>query len=169
MLLGHESSRRFGELSPACVRADEVHQIAVEAVLVAFETRARHDGVRKIGDVELIRHDDGTAEQLIARRTTSLEYSGRLKPSHILGAGHVLDHVGDRAEAEIVVTGGESALTRFANSFIHQNVGEDADTVTLRVAIGGRVASGTTTYLDTPVVPVAAFTGPDQFKCSTYR
>lgn len=57
----------------------------------------------------------------------------------------VLDAVGDRAEVEVRVTGGNLALTRFANSFIHQNVGEEGDSVTLRVASGGRVASGTTT------------------------
>ncbi|HSF84066.1 MAG TPA: metallopeptidase TldD-related protein [Acidimicrobiia bacterium] len=60
----------------------------------------------------------------------------------------VLERVGDRAEADVRISGGPSSLTRFANSFIHQNVGEDADTVTLRVVSGGRVASGTTTYLD---------------------
>ena len=60
----------------------------------------------------------------------------------------VLDRVGDRAEADVRINGGPSSLTRFANSFIHQNVGEDADTVALRVASASRVASGTTTYLD---------------------
>ncbi len=60
----------------------------------------------------------------------------------------VLDRVGDRAEADVRISGGPSSLTRFANSFIHQNVGEDVDTVTLRVVSGGRVASGTTTFLD---------------------
>ncbi len=62
-------------------------------------------------------------------------------------AERVLDRVGDRAEADVRITGGTSSLTRFANSFIHQNVGEEGDTVSLRVAIEGRVASGTTTYL----------------------
>lgn len=59
----------------------------------------------------------------------------------------VLERVGSRAEAEVVVTGGTSSLTRFANSFIHQNVGEEGDTVSLKVASNGRVASGTTTFL----------------------
>ena len=52
-------------------------------------------------------------------------------------ASHVLEKVGNRAEAEIVVTGGESALTRFANSFIHQNVAEEGYDVSLRVAVDG--------------------------------
>ncbi len=63
-------------------------------------------------------------------------------------AGHVLDKVGDRAEAEIVVTGGVSALTRFANSFIHQNVAEEGYEVSLRVAVDGRVNAASTTSLD---------------------
>lgn len=63
-------------------------------------------------------------------------------------AGLVLDHVGDRAEAEVVVSGGSSALTRFANSFIHQNVAEDGYDVALRVSVDGRVNAATTTSLD---------------------
>ena len=63
-------------------------------------------------------------------------------------ASHVLDKVGDRAEAEVVVSGGVSALTRFANSFIHQNVAEEGYEVSLRVAVDGRVNSATTTSLD---------------------
>ena len=60
-------------------------------------------------------------------------------------AGRVLDHVGSRAEAEVVVAGGESALTRFANSFIHQNVAEVGEAVNLRVAVDNRIASARTT------------------------
>lgn len=63
-------------------------------------------------------------------------------------ASHVLDYVGDRAEAEIVVTGGESALTRFANSFIHQNVADEGYEVALRVAVDGRVNAATTTNVE---------------------
>jgi predicted Zn-dependent protease len=53
--------------------------------------------------------------------------------------------VGDRAEAEVVVKTGRSELTRFANSFIHQNVSDDVADVTVKVAVSGRVASATTT------------------------
>jgi predicted Zn-dependent protease len=63
-------------------------------------------------------------------------------------AGQVLEKIDDRAEAEIVVMGGVSALTRFANSFIHQNVAEEGYSVSLRVAVDGRVNSSTTTSLD---------------------
>lgn len=57
----------------------------------------------------------------------------------------VLDLVGDRAEAEVVASTGNLALTRFANSFIHQNVAEVGEAVSLRVAVDGRVASAKTT------------------------
>jgi predicted Zn-dependent protease len=39
------------------------------------------------------------------------------------------------------VTRGVHALTRFANSFIHQNVAEDRSHVVVRIALDGRVAS----------------------------
>jgi predicted Zn-dependent protease len=57
----------------------------------------------------------------------------------------VLEMVGHRCEAEVLVDVGTSSLTRFANSFIHQNVSEDVEEVTLKVAREGRVASSTTT------------------------
>ncbi len=57
----------------------------------------------------------------------------------------VLEIVGDRAEAEVNADVGTLALTRFANSFIHQNVSEDTAAVSLRVAVEGRVSSSTTT------------------------
>lgn len=59
-------------------------------------------------------------------------------------AGQVLELIRARAasaEAEVVVTSGVSALTRFANSFIHQNVAEETSHVLLRVALDGHVAS----------------------------
>lgn len=64
----------------------------------------------------------------------------------------LLHHVGDRAEVEVNVTGGGDALTRFANSFIHQNVGEEGDALSLRLAVDGRVVSATTTHLDRAAV-----------------
>jgi predicted Zn-dependent protease len=57
----------------------------------------------------------------------------------------ILEMVGTRCEAEVVAEVGSSSLTRFANSFIHQNVSEDVEEVTLKVAIDGRVASSATT------------------------
>jgi len=63
-------------------------------------------------------------------------------------AERLLDMVGPRAEAEVRVTGGNLALTRFANSFIHQNVAEESVTVRLRVAVEDRVATATTNRSD---------------------
>ncbi|MEN8040611.1 MAG: TldD/PmbA family protein [Actinomycetota bacterium] len=56
-----------------------------------------------------------------------------------------LEMVGDRCEAEVTADVGTHSLTRFANSFIHQNVSEDVEQLTLKVEVGGRVASSTTT------------------------
>lgn len=56
-------------------------------------------------------------------------------------ARRVVEMVGNRGEAEAVATTGRLALTRFANSFIHQNVSEDTVQVWLRVAADGRVAA----------------------------
>ncbi len=60
----------------------------------------------------------------------------------------VLRLVGTDAEAEVTVTAGHEALTRFATSFIHQNVADDLRQVHLRVALDGRVAEATATHAD---------------------
>lgn len=49
------------------------------------------------------------------------------------------------AEAEVVVNTTNLALTRFANSAIHQNVAEQTTAVRLRLHLDGRTASGSTT------------------------
>jgi predicted Zn-dependent protease len=59
-------------------------------------------------------------------------------------AERVLAHVDSGAEAEVTITQGHEALTRFANSYIHQNVAEDGALVNLKVVMDGRVASSTT-------------------------
>ena len=63
-------------------------------------------------------------------------------------AFEVLMIVADRAEAEVTVSEGRHALTRFANSFIHQNVAEDHRWARLKLVIDGRSASGSTNRLD---------------------
>ncbi|GIG58360.1 hypothetical protein Lfu02_27320 [Longispora fulva] len=60
----------------------------------------------------------------------------------------VLDLVGGRAEADVHVDDAVLSLTRFANSFIHQNVSDRAVTVRLRLHLDGRTAGGTTTITD---------------------
>ena len=60
----------------------------------------------------------------------------------------VLALVGTDAEAQVTVSAGTEALTRFATSFIHQNVADDARSVHLRVALDGRVAEATVNQSD---------------------
>lgn len=54
---------------------------------------------------------------------------------------------GPAAEAEVVVDHTELALTRFANSAIHQNVADDSTTVRLRLHVDGRTATGSSTVV----------------------
>ena len=51
-------------------------------------------------------------------------------------------------EANARVTRTRHGLTRFANSFIHQHVGEDTVTVAVTVAVDGRSAGASTTAVD---------------------
>ena len=62
-------------------------------------------------------------------------------------AERVLDLAPKGFDCEVVVTTGTSALTRFANSFIHQNVSEQTTSASLTLSIDGRVStsSGTVT------------------------
>jgi predicted Zn-dependent protease len=60
----------------------------------------------------------------------------------------VLRLVGSGAAAEVTVTVGTDALTRFATSFIHQNVADAVQRVHLRVALDGRVAEATVNQTD---------------------
>ncbi|MEV0000814.1 metallopeptidase TldD-related protein [Micromonospora sp. NPDC050980] len=55
---------------------------------------------------------------------------------------------GPGAEAEVLVTRADLALTRFANSFIHQNVAETGTTVQLRLHVDGRTAAGVGSRVD---------------------
>lgn len=70
-------------------------------------------------------------------------------------AEHALDALSARApagagvvEAQVHVGGQRHALTRFANSRIHQNLESETVAVTLKVAVGGRVAAASTTRTD---------------------
>ena len=59
----------------------------------------------------------------------------------------VLELLDEGVEAEVRVTTGTEALTRFATGFIHQNVADEARLVHLRVVVDGRVAEATTTQV----------------------
>jgi len=66
-------------------------------------------------------------------------------------AAQVLDLVrtaSPTTEAEVTVDQTDLALTRFANSFIHQNLAESISTVRLRLHTDGRTATGSTTVTD---------------------
>jgi predicted Zn-dependent protease len=51
-------------------------------------------------------------------------------------------------EVEIFLSGGRSALTRFANNTIHQNVAEENHSISVRTAFGGRTARASTNKFD---------------------
>jgi predicted Zn-dependent protease len=59
----------------------------------------------------------------------------------------VKDMAGQGAEAEVVVDHTALALTRFANSAIHQNVAEDGTALRLRLHVDGRTATGSSTVV----------------------
>jgi len=58
----------------------------------------------------------------------------------------VLAH-SDADETEVVFFGGQGQLTRFANSYIHQNVAEQNTLVNVRVALGKKVGVASTNDL----------------------
>ncbi len=60
----------------------------------------------------------------------------------------VLDLVGPGADATVRVVASHRGLTRFAGSFIHQNLAEDTVSVTLTLTVGGRAATAATTAVD---------------------
>src|SRR5690349_21535500 len=51
-------------------------------------------------------------------------------------------------ELELYFSGGKTALTRFANNVIHQNVAEENYGVSVRTVFGGRTARASTNKLD---------------------
>src|ERR1700745_2040428 len=51
-------------------------------------------------------------------------------------------------EVECLFYGGQSALTRFANNTIHQNMAEENYGVSVRTVFGGRTARATTNTFD---------------------
>jgi predicted Zn-dependent protease len=63
-------------------------------------------------------------------------------------AQRVLELVGAGIEAEVTVERHALSLTRFANSYIHQNVADETTSVRLRLHADGRTAATSTTVLD---------------------
>src|SRR3989304_3994065 len=54
----------------------------------------------------------------------------------------------DADETELLIGGGASALTRFANNTIHQNVAEAGYSLSVRTVYGQRTARATTNKFD---------------------
>jgi predicted Zn-dependent protease len=77
----------------------------------------------------------------ISRTGAELELAARLVELVRAGAGPA-------AQAEVMVQHDAEALTRFANSAIHQNVADATTTVRLRLHLDGRTAGGSTTITD---------------------
>src|SRR5258708_7357071 len=66
-------------------------------------------------------------------------------------AGEVFDRIKKLStadEVEVLFSGGQFALTRFANNTIHQNVAEENHVVSVRTVFGGRTARAFTNKLD---------------------
>src|SRR5437868_7885160 len=66
-------------------------------------------------------------------------------------AGDIFDRVRKYStadEIEVLFFGGKSALTRFANNTIHQNVAEENHGVSVRTVFAGRTARATTNKFD---------------------
>ncbi len=59
-----------------------------------------------------------------------------------------LDLIDERAEVQVTASTTRLGLTRFANSGIHQHVGEEVTTVAMKVALDGRVAMVDTTRIE---------------------
>lgn len=69
-------------------------------------------------------------------------------PSPVDLVDRVLDVVGNRAETQIMVSRTRHGLTRFANSHIHQHVGEETISVDLRMTRDGRSVATSSTRID---------------------
>jgi len=66
-------------------------------------------------------------------------------------AGNIFDKLRKHStadEIELLISGSRSALTRFANNTIHQNVAEESSQISVRVSFGGRTARATTNKSD---------------------
>ena len=61
---------------------------------------------------------------------------------------HRIKKLSTADEVEVLFSGGQFALTRFANNVIHQNVAEQNHTVSVRTVFGGRTARAFTNKFD---------------------
>jgi predicted Zn-dependent protease len=85
--------------------------------------------------------DSGADGDAQARSATAERIAAQVLDAARLAAG-------GSADVDVNVAHEHLALTRFANSHIHQNVASDTDTVTLRIHADGRTAVNSTTVTD---------------------
>lgn len=65
--------------------------------------------------------------------------------------GKIIDMIFSKSKAdqtEVVITNYDSALTRYANNYIHQNVSESNSSLSIRVIFGKKIGSASTSSLD---------------------
>lgn len=71
-----------------------------------------------------------------------------VSPDHLHEVFSRIQKLSSADEVEAIVAGGRSALTRFANNTIHQNVAEEGYVISIRVAMNGKTARATTNRFD---------------------
>ena len=71
-----------------------------------------------------------------------------LSPDRIQDVFSRIQKFSSADEVEAIIAGGRSALTRFANNTIHQNVAEEGYVISIRVAMDGKTARATTNRID---------------------
>jgi predicted Zn-dependent protease len=102
---------------------------------------------------DLLALADRVVELVRAHPAPTISVAGADTGAGAAGAAVLESDAGGRAgtdtevEANVRVTRTRHGLTRFANSFIHQHVGEDTVTVSLTVAVGGRTSSASSTRI----------------------
>jgi PmbA protein len=98
-----------------------------------------------VSDAAGARGDAGVSDGAVARRVGAEDPEAALAlAEEVLGRAQSIG----ATEAEVLVAAGDSALTRFANSEIHQNVAERSVLVNLRYVVGRRIAVVSTGKID---------------------
>ena len=110
----------------------------------ARRARARASATSRWGSAS----GEPTREPRRARRARRRRRSPRVRRSRSPRRSSAARCAIGATEAEVLVMAGDSALTRFANSEIHQNVAERSLTVSLRHVVGRRIAVVSTGKVD---------------------
>jgi predicted Zn-dependent protease len=90
----------------------------------------------------------GVSRQLIHHRDTEKINFSMLSKDQASDIFSRIKKHSSADEVEALFYGGHSALTRFANNVIHQNVAEQNEGVSVRATFGGRTARASTNKLD---------------------